>query len=164
MLFVYVGEFYFLLYHSSFFFSSRSRHTSCALVTGVQTCALPISRQCAPPRPRQDIATEKLALADKFGAQNEPLDALVTAIDFLRIARQADRLDDRPHLERLAGALDLQILDQSDAVAVLEQVADRVANLALRGCGLARRKLRRRHPLRSEEHTSELQPPMRNLY
>src|SRR3546814_5702862 len=26
----------------SFFFSSRSRHTRCALVTGVQTCALPI--------------------------------------------------------------------------------------------------------------------------
>src|SRR3546814_7424418 len=29
---------------SSFFFSSRRRHTRCALVTGVQTCALPISR------------------------------------------------------------------------------------------------------------------------
>src|SRR3546814_9463523 len=28
---------------SMFFFSSRRRHTSCALVTGVQTCALPIS-------------------------------------------------------------------------------------------------------------------------
>src|SRR3546814_9703889 len=28
----------------SFFFSSRRRHTRCALVTGVQTCALPISR------------------------------------------------------------------------------------------------------------------------
>src|SRR3546814_4477763 len=26
----------------SFFFSSRIRHTRCALVTGVQTCALPI--------------------------------------------------------------------------------------------------------------------------
>src|SRR3546814_18948116 len=26
----------------SFFFSSRRRHTRCALVTGVQTCALPI--------------------------------------------------------------------------------------------------------------------------
>src|SRR3546814_4765441 len=26
-----------------FFFSSRRRHTMCALVTGVQTCALPIS-------------------------------------------------------------------------------------------------------------------------
>src|SRR3546814_3381269 len=30
--------FFFLL----FFFSSRRRHTRCALVTGVQTCALPI--------------------------------------------------------------------------------------------------------------------------
>src|SRR3546814_5653800 len=29
---------------SCFFFSSRRRHTSCALVTGVQTCALPICR------------------------------------------------------------------------------------------------------------------------
>src|SRR3546814_9271870 len=36
-----------------FFFSSRRRHTRCALVTGVQTCALPISP--APPiaRPRR---------------------------------------------------------------------------------------------------------------
>src|SRR3546814_1514845 len=31
----------FVLYY--FFFSSRRRHTRCALVTGVQTCALPIS-------------------------------------------------------------------------------------------------------------------------
>src|SRR3546814_16621560 len=30
-----------------FFFSSRRRHTRCALVTGVQTCALPISTQTA---------------------------------------------------------------------------------------------------------------------
>src|SRR3546814_17119616 len=29
---------------SAFFFSSRRRHTRCALVTGVQTCALPIWR------------------------------------------------------------------------------------------------------------------------
>src|SRR3546814_1464385 len=28
-----------------FFFSSRRRHTRCALVTGVQTCALPISEK-----------------------------------------------------------------------------------------------------------------------
>src|SRR3546814_13956262 len=41
---------YYLLYfvviiviaHFVFFFSSRRRHTRCALVTGVQTCALPI--------------------------------------------------------------------------------------------------------------------------
>src|SRR3546814_10354732 len=31
------------MYEVCFFFSSRRRHTSCALVTGVQTCALPIS-------------------------------------------------------------------------------------------------------------------------
>src|SRR3546814_10250036 len=29
-----------------FFFSSRRRHTRCALVTGVQTCALPICSRC----------------------------------------------------------------------------------------------------------------------
>src|SRR3546814_2441969 len=31
-----------LLFVVDFFFSSRRRHTRCALVTGVQTCALPI--------------------------------------------------------------------------------------------------------------------------
>src|SRR3546814_7456265 len=33
-----------------FFFSSRRRHTRCALVTGVQTCALPISWMWRRPR------------------------------------------------------------------------------------------------------------------
>src|SRR3546814_6982045 len=33
-----------------FFFSSRRRHTRCALVTGVQTCALPISVWLRPSR------------------------------------------------------------------------------------------------------------------
>src|SRR3546814_5385321 len=33
---------YFVCCFWFFFFSSRRRHTSCALVTGVQTCALPI--------------------------------------------------------------------------------------------------------------------------
>src|SRR3546814_14574060 len=37
----------------SFFFSSRRRHTSCALVTGVQTCALPI---CV------DVQTESISV------------------------------------------------------------------------------------------------------
>src|SRR3546814_5349563 len=32
----------FILFMYFFFFSSRRRHTRCALVTGVQTCALPI--------------------------------------------------------------------------------------------------------------------------
>src|SRR3546814_2947573 len=44
-LFVYwdaLFSFYFTFDFASFFFSSRRRHTRCALVTGVQTCALPI--------------------------------------------------------------------------------------------------------------------------
>src|SRR3546814_15031073 len=46
-----------------FFFSSRRRHTRCALVTGVQTCALPISitllpsKASAPPTHRSASAT-----------------------------------------------------------------------------------------------------------
>src|SRR3546814_8457694 len=47
-----------------FFFSSRRRHTRCALVTGVQTCALPIS--CANPHP----ADFPLALCAAFPAQS----------------------------------------------------------------------------------------------
>src|SRR3546814_20409603 len=41
-----------------FFFSSRRRHTRCALVTGVQTCALPICGSTWTPNPtRRPAAT-----------------------------------------------------------------------------------------------------------
>src|SRR3546814_3068538 len=40
-------DFGFVLLDFIFFFSSRRRHTRCALVTGVQTCALPISERLA---------------------------------------------------------------------------------------------------------------------
>src|SRR3546814_2823892 len=36
-----------------FFFSSRRRHTRCALVTGVQTCALPICERLPPGFPTE---------------------------------------------------------------------------------------------------------------
>src|SRR3546814_2321757 len=39
----YGGIFLIVMLCVLFFFSSRRRHTRCALVTGVQTCALPIS-------------------------------------------------------------------------------------------------------------------------
>src|SRR3546814_12532285 len=38
-----------------FFFSSRRRHTRCALVTGVQTCALPICSQESVERSKLDV-------------------------------------------------------------------------------------------------------------
>src|SRR3546814_11831630 len=60
-LYVFCFFFYLLLLSVSFFsffFSSRRRHTRCALVTGVQTCALPIftsspSRRRSPPHDGQ---------------------------------------------------------------------------------------------------------------
>src|SRR3546814_18781422 len=55
-----------------FFFSSRRRHTRCALVTGVQTCALPISivakfAELLAPDGTADLANLRLARAtDRF--------------------------------------------------------------------------------------------------
>src|SRR3546814_10038774 len=40
-----------------FVFSSRRRHTRCALVTGVQTCALPIFYATREQRPLHDVIT-----------------------------------------------------------------------------------------------------------
>src|SRR3546814_12316436 len=58
-----------------FFFSSRRRHTRCALVTGVQTCALPIYGQSATEQRKVDGADEQ-AKADQVNKQgNEALDA-----------------------------------------------------------------------------------------
>src|SRR3546814_11891648 len=48
-----------------FFFSSRRRHTRCALVTGVQTCALPICRFCKPFGLRVSLDELEAALARK---------------------------------------------------------------------------------------------------
>src|SRR3546814_7161892 len=46
-----------------FFFSSRRRHTRCALVTGVQTCALPILQVADMEEPGHAVATKSTALA-----------------------------------------------------------------------------------------------------
>src|SRR3546814_14631564 len=50
-----------------FFFSSRRRHTSCALVTGVQTCALPIS-------------ASKTVVADLFDPHRQQREDQITRI------------------------------------------------------------------------------------
>src|SRR3546814_2428419 len=50
-----------IIYHV-FFFSSRRRHTRCALVTGVQTCALPIL-----------VTGARLPAAKPAGVGNVPL-------------------------------------------------------------------------------------------
>src|SRR3546814_20789925 len=62
-----------------FFFSSRRRHTRCALVTGVQTCALPICRSasCATGRtsPDSDNSPKTMASAGTGRSLNAEISA-----------------------------------------------------------------------------------------
>src|SRR3546814_9677870 len=51
-----------------FFFSSRRRHTRCALVTGVQTCALPICMRIWTPLFRH---ADEVGQADVVGQPDE---------------------------------------------------------------------------------------------
>src|SRR3546814_16993368 len=85
---------------SSFFFSSRRRHTRCALVTGVQTCALPISRGAA----GADLVVEAEHLAEL-----DDLD-FVGGVDADPEAGLADRLHQPQRLQqierKLAGDVD----------------------------------------------------------
>src|SRR3546814_7889891 len=59
-----------------FFFSSRRRHTRCALVTGVQTCALPIS---ALPRALQEAKAAIEKGGDVAAALADARSALIAA-------------------------------------------------------------------------------------
>src|SRR3546814_3037899 len=52
-----------------FFLSSRRRHTRCALVTGVQTCALPIYSCCALRQAAQIVADVVRLKCLDFGAR-----------------------------------------------------------------------------------------------
>src|SRR3546814_7447534 len=77
----------------SFFFSSRRRHTRCALVTGVQTCALPISALFAD---RGDLdlegflaAHDPQAVAHAHGARG--LGALAADLHLARLDRLPDQ-------------------------------------------------------------------------
>src|SRR3546814_6977126 len=55
-----------LVFVGYFFFSSRRRHTRCALVTGVQTCALPISSIARRIDPSDGSARQVTSECQKF--------------------------------------------------------------------------------------------------
>src|SRR3546814_1991457 len=89
-----------------FFFSSRRRHTRCALVTGVQTCALPISGRTLAPGDAKGwdgtvlpgTVAETAAAVTKAGGQGIAVvcdhgdDDQVAAL-FARITAEQGRLD-----------------------------------------------------------------------
>src|SRR3546814_7156627 len=100
-----------------FFFTSRRRHTICALVTGVQTCALPISglricddRQHDLEGPRRcercKRGAEAAAIGRSRGGLTTKLHAAVDAIGLpIRIHPTPGQYGDRPPAEALLAGL-----------------------------------------------------------
>src|SRR3546814_3190137 len=125
------------------FFSSRRRHTRCALVTGVQTCALPISDGSARGTLRIKLGSESYLA---YCAENAGVRAwLVAAREQPRVRRG---LQQQNHSFTLVLGAELKGLGRHfpDAAARLYiAMLNEVAN-------------------RSEEHTSELQSLMRISY
>src|SRR3546814_6317619 len=116
------------------FFSSRRRHTSCALVTGVQTCAHPIYRQCS----------------FVIGLARDPV---IIAVETFSIAWLSP-------IERRGASC-------SGIIASSPMISHHWSPLPRESCGYAEVFgcfYDLSTPLRSEEHTSELQSLMRISY
>src|SRR3546814_5515046 len=72
-----------------FFFASRRRHTRCALVTGVQTCALPISGlKTVPVVIRHATDQQLLELALIENVQRADLNAIEEAEAYQHLAKE----------------------------------------------------------------------------
>src|SRR3546814_3130052 len=129
-----------MLYLLYFFFSSRRRHTRCALVTGVQTCALPIYRLTTD-RARDD----RLHIGDV-----KPVPSGSSAVDVdIDIAPAGQPLGQRRANTRYGFGHRLDIM--GDAVELGEIGARDIDPDRAFDAGRER----------SEEHTSELQSLMR---
>src|SRR3546814_7546067 len=69
-----------------FFFSSRRRHTRCALVTGVQTCALPICVDAASNRLTVTAGAVSTTLTRADAAQPSSSVPSSIGVDVIRVA------------------------------------------------------------------------------
>src|SRR3546814_5717127 len=131
-------------------FSSIRRHTRCALVTGVQTCALPISedRQSALEQPKRPVALRQLAEGlhrDRLHGRQHVLHAVVQLV--------GQRLQLAIRIEQLGLALDVRgDVDRGAEIPAEPPVGEEVWSAIVTD------------PARSEEHTSELQSLVRISY
>src|SRR3546814_6629382 len=114
-----------------FFFSSRRRHTRCALVTGVQTCALPILLQR---RPASGVwaalwslpeAGEHVQARDWFSAHVDgdydagaPLAAIAHGFTHYKLQLQPVRWREVALRPRVADNDDLRWVARADMVAL----------------------------------------------
>src|SRR3546814_4122054 len=83
MLFLYIRLCFWMSF--CFFFSSRRRHTRCALVTGVQTCALPIYGD--PSGDRRTVVPPALLHGPDAGGGDDAQGYLATVVLVLRVSR-----------------------------------------------------------------------------
>src|SRR3546814_8555928 len=98
-----------------FFFSSRRRHTRCSLVTGVQTCALPIS------------------IVSMNGWDEAPMDRLVeTGLSRLEYG-QGDIAEARRQMAEAVAMLPDEWLEQGAAIGSLSRCATRLAEYRAAG-------------------------------
>src|SRR3546814_7424564 len=100
---LFLGCVLFLLF--SFFFSSRRRHTRCALVTGVQTCALPIFA-CVPKEARPAVAAASLSTGLAKNSRIERRNGGVAASELVgragsRTSRKSSRAKGRSEERRV---------------------------------------------------------------
>src|SRR3546814_5606143 len=132
-----------------FFFSSRRRHTRCALVTGVQTCALPISTTTPDGHPSLRMVLLKGHGRDGF--------VFYTNLD----SRKGGELAANPHVALLFHwkSLRRQIRIEGPVSPVEEATAD--AYFATRSRDSQLGAWASDQSRRSEEHTSEPQSLMR---
>src|SRR3546814_1874060 len=150
-----------------FFVSSRRRHTRCALVTGVQTCALPISDEVAGKEARQ-IHAEDMPLDDESGISEN----MATGGHGKRRRRHHEShhrvADRRRQYGDQKGRLSGDLQDRSSPTLSLrcrrtwnvDELQDRLHDSA-KG---ADHRIGTGEQNRSEEHTSELQSLMRISY
>src|SRR3546814_7771807 len=87
------SSFLLISWYVCFFFSSRRRHTRCALVTGVQTCALPISLAHELNQPLTAISNYNMAAVAMLKSGKVSQEQLVEALE--KAAGQAERSEER---------------------------------------------------------------------
>src|SRR3546814_7019743 len=112
-----------------FFFSSRRRHTSCALVTGVQTCALPICGDRADAVARGQYARDAISIV--FGRRAAEASRFLVVGESLAAARGHRAMDADALLPMCGARLGIAVEDRLliGDVDMDEQPADRRRDL-----------------------------------
>src|SRR3546814_10730385 len=138
-------------------FSSRRGHTICALVTGVQTCALPMSalaQESDQTEQTQEAGADTGGLGESIVTAQKRSESL-QKVPISIAAFDTAKLDG-------AGISDTQML-QAAVPGLVATNTGSITSFYLRGVG-TRFAFAGLEPSRSAEHTSELQSLMRISY